>query len=56
MVVPPGGAKETEKAFEALADASLRTRLATNARSLAEREFDLRMLGRRLADFLVSLH
>lgn len=55
MVVPPGDVEAAEKAFETLADPLVRLRLAVEARALAEQEFDLHILGRRLADFLVSL-
>jgi glycosyltransferase involved in cell wall biosynthesis len=55
IIVPAGGVAETAKAFETLSDESVRSRIAKEARRLAEREFELRTLGRRLADFLLSL-
>lgn len=55
IVVPPGGVEETCRAFEVLSDAATRSKMASAVRGLAEREFDLDVLGRRLAEFLLSL-
>jgi glycosyltransferase involved in cell wall biosynthesis len=55
MIVPPGDVEATQKAFEFLSDPLVRSKMASRVRVLAEQEFDLHKLGRRLADFLISL-
>lgn len=55
LVIPPSDVSALVRSLQSLKEATLRERIGSKARVLALEEFDLKKLGGKLSDFLVSL-